>query len=58
MMRLIVASSLRFRYLVLAFGAALTYFGVTRLDHIPIDVFSTTYDQNSFVAISCLYMLG
>src|SRR5262245_25580230 len=39
MMRLIVASSLRFRYLVLALGVALTYVGLSRLQHVPVDVF-------------------
>jgi CzcA family heavy metal efflux pump len=39
MMRLLVASSLRFRYLVLAGAGALMFFGVTRLRHVPVDVF-------------------
>src|SRR6266851_7399092 len=39
MMRLIIASSLRFRYLILGLGLALMYFGVTRLEGVPVDVF-------------------
>lgn len=39
MMRLIVGSSLRFRYLVLALGVVLTWFGVARLQDVPVDVF-------------------
>ena len=39
MMRWIVASSLKFRFLVLAGAAALMYFGVARLRHMPVDVF-------------------
>ena len=39
MMRLIVGSSLRFRYLVLALGVVLTWFGLARLRDVPVDVF-------------------
>jgi CzcA family heavy metal efflux pump len=39
MMRWIVASSLKFRYLVLASATALVFFGVARLRHMPVDVF-------------------
>jgi CzcA family heavy metal efflux pump len=39
MMKLVIASSLRFRYLVLALGAVLTWFGVARLGNVPVDVF-------------------
>src|SRR5215470_1294643 len=39
MMKLVIASSLRFRYLVLALGVALTYVGLSRLQHVPVDVF-------------------
>jgi CzcA family heavy metal efflux pump len=39
MMRLVVSSSLRFRYLVLALGVVLTWFGVARLRDVPVDVF-------------------
>jgi CzcA family heavy metal efflux pump len=39
MMRWIVASSLRFRYLVFASAAAMVFFGVARLRHMPVDVF-------------------
>ena len=39
MLRWIVGSSLKFRYLVVAFAAALMFFGVQQLRHSPIDVF-------------------
>ncbi len=39
MMRWIVASSLKFRYLVLACATAMVFFGVGRLRHMPVDVF-------------------
>jgi CzcA family heavy metal efflux pump len=38
-MRWIVASSLKFRYLVLALAAGLMYFGVGQLRKMPVDVF-------------------
>jgi CzcA family heavy metal efflux pump len=39
MMRWIVGTSLRFRYLVLAVAAGLVYFGVGQLREMPVDVF-------------------
>src|SRR4030088_1599145 len=39
MMKLIIGSSLRFRYLVLARGMVLTWFGLVRLRDVPVDVF-------------------
>ena len=39
MMKLVIASSLRFRYLVLALGVVLTWFGLVRLQNVPVDVF-------------------
>ena len=39
MMRWIVTSSLKFRFLVLALAVALMYFGIGQLRHMPIDVF-------------------
>ena len=39
MMRWIVGSSLRFRYVVAAAAAALIFFGVQQLTHSPVDVF-------------------
>ena len=39
MMRWIVGSSLRFRYLVIAVSVALMYFGMLRLKDLPVDVF-------------------
>ncbi len=39
MLRWIVGSSLRFRYLVVAFAVGLMFFGVQQLRHTPVDVF-------------------
>jgi CzcA family heavy metal efflux pump len=39
MMRWIVGSSLKFRYLVLAVAAGLMYFGIRQLQKMPVDVF-------------------
>jgi CzcA family heavy metal efflux pump len=39
MMKFVIASSLRFRYLVLALGVVLTWFGLARLRDVPVDVF-------------------
>jgi CzcA family heavy metal efflux pump len=39
MLRGIVGSSLKFRYLVVAFAAAMTFFGVQQLRHTAVDVF-------------------
>jgi Cu/Ag efflux pump CusA len=39
MMRWIVASSLKFRFLVIASAAALMYFGIGQLRSMPVDVF-------------------
>jgi CzcA family heavy metal efflux pump len=39
MMRWIVGSSLKFRFLVVFFAAAMMYFGVQQIRHMPVDVF-------------------
>ena len=39
MIRTIVSLSLRFRFIVLAIGVSLTYFGIERLRTLPVDVF-------------------
>src|SRR3990170_1659869 len=39
MMRWIVGSSLKFRFIVIAVAAALMYFGIARLQDMPVDVF-------------------
>ena len=39
MMRWIVGSSLKFRFLVIAIAAALMYFGTERIRSMPVDVF-------------------
>ena len=39
MMRWVIGTSLRFRFLVMAIGASLMYFGFLRLQDLPVDVF-------------------
>ena len=39
MMRWIVGTSLKFRFLVVAIAAGLVYFGVEQIQHMPVDVF-------------------
>ena len=39
MMRWIVGTSLKFRFIVLAIAAALMFFGMQRLRNMPVDVF-------------------
>lgn len=39
MMRAIVGSSLRFRFIIVALGVALMVFGFSRLERMPVDVF-------------------
>ena len=39
MFRMIVGKSLKFRYLVLALAAGLMYFGIGRIQKMPVDVF-------------------
>jgi CzcA family heavy metal efflux pump len=39
MMRWIIGSSLKFRFIVIAVAASLMYFGVARLNEMPVDVF-------------------
>ena len=39
MIRAIIASSLRFRYLIAAIGVSLVYFGAMRVNELPVDVF-------------------
>jgi len=39
MMQWIVASSLKFRYLVIAGAVAMMFFGISKLRHMPVDVF-------------------
>ncbi len=39
MMRWLVGSSLRFRFIVIAFAAVMILYGIDRLNHMPVDVF-------------------
>jgi Cu/Ag efflux pump CusA len=39
MMRWIVGSSLKFRYLIVFIAATMMFFGVQQLRHMPVDVF-------------------
>ena len=53
-MRWIVASSLRFRYLVVALALALMYFGATALGHEKIDVFPEFAPVSVEIQTACL----
>ena len=39
MIRWIITQSLRFRFLMVAFGGALMFFGITQVPNMPVDVF-------------------
>src|SRR5947199_2361087 len=53
-MRFIVASSLRFRYLVIAAAAALIFFGVQTLGHQKVDVFPEFAPVSVEIQTECL----
>src|SRR6266581_1650023 len=53
-MRWLVATSLRFRYLVIGFAAVLMFFGVQTLGHQKIDVFPEFAPVSVEVQTSCL----
>ena len=54
MIRWIVATSLRFRFIVLAIGIGLIYFGMQRVKNIPIDVFPEFAPPRIEVQTLCL----
>lgn len=54
MMKLVIASSLRFRYLVLALGVVLTWFGLARLREVPVDVFPEFAPPRAEIQTICL----
>ena len=54
MIRWIVGNSLRFRFIVVAFGLGLTFFGAQRLLDIPIDVFPEFAPARVEVQTLCL----
>jgi CzcA family heavy metal efflux pump len=54
MIRWIVGTSLRFRFIVVALGLGLTYFGTLRLKDIPIDVFPEFAPARVEVQTLCL----
>ena len=54
MIRWIVGNSLRFRFIVVAFGLGLTFFGAQRLRDIPIDVFPEFAPARVEVQTLCL----
>src|ERR1700716_2199892 len=53
-MRLLVAGSLRFRYLVLAAAAALVFFGIQTLGHQKVDVFPEFARSSVEIQTECL----
>jgi CzcA family heavy metal efflux pump len=54
MVRWIVGTSLRFRFIVLALGLGLTYFGAQKLKDIPVDVFPEFAPPRVEVQTLCL----
>src|SRR3954454_20551959 len=54
MIRWIVGTSLRFRFIVVALGLGLVYFGVQRVKDIPIDVFPEFAPPRIEVQTLCL----
>ena len=54
MMRWIVGSSLKFRYLVIAIGVGLIYFGAQRLKDLPVDVFPEFAPPRMEIQTICL----
>jgi Cu/Ag efflux pump CusA len=54
MMRAIVGSSLRFRFIVVALAAGMMFFGITQLRAIPVDVFPEFAPPRVQVQTACL----
>ena len=54
MMRWIVGSSLKFRFLVIAVAAGMIYFGVERLRSMPVDVFPEFAPPRVEIQTACL----
>src|SRR5919204_1629422 len=54
MLRRIVATSLRFRYLVVASAGALMFFGVGQLAKMPVDVFPEFAPPRVEIQTSCI----
>src|SRR3954453_18644793 len=54
MLRGIVRSSLRFRYLVVTFAAAMMFFGVQQLEAMPVDVFPEFAPPRVEIQTACL----
>ena len=54
MMRAIVGSSLRFRFIVVALAAGMMFFGITQLRAIPVDVFPEFAPPRVQIQTACL----
>ena len=54
MLRWIVGSSLKFRYLVVALAGAMMFFGVGQLEAMPVDVFPEFAPPRVEIQTSCL----
>jgi CzcA family heavy metal efflux pump len=54
MLRRIVRSSLKFRYLVVAFAGAMMFFGVQQLEAMPVDVFPEFAPPRVEIQTACL----
>jgi CzcA family heavy metal efflux pump len=54
MIRWIITQSLRFRFLMVAFGGALMFFGITQVPNMPVDVFPEFAPPRVEVQTPCL----
>jgi len=54
MIRWIITQSLRFRFLMVAFGGALMFFGITKVPNMPVDVFPEFAPPRVEIQTPCL----
>ncbi|HET8981421.1 MAG TPA: efflux RND transporter permease subunit, partial [Pedococcus sp.] len=54
MIRWIITQSLRFRFLMVAFGGALMFFGITQVPNMPVDVFPEFAPPRVEIQTPCL----
>ncbi|HKQ56600.1 MAG TPA: efflux RND transporter permease subunit [Candidatus Eisenbacteria bacterium] len=54
MIRSIVGTSLRFRYIVLVIAAAMLFFGMRQIEHMPVDVFPEFAPEREEIQTICL----
>jgi Cu/Ag efflux pump CusA len=54
MIRWIVGTSLRFRFIVLVIAAAMLYFGIRQIPRMPVDVFPEFAPEREEIQTTCL----